>query len=78
MDINILKDMFPVLLKGSLITMELTLISVVLGSLIGMFTALLKLSKNKLMVNIASFYTWLFRGTPMLLQLFVFYYGLPI
>ena len=77
MDINILKDMFPVLLKGSLITMELTLLSVVLGSLIGMFTALLKLSKNKLVVNIASFYTWLFRGTPMLLQLFVFYYGLP-
>ena len=49
MDINILKEMFPVLLKGSLITMELTLISVVFGSLIGMFTALLKLSKNKLM-----------------------------
>lgn len=77
MDINILKDMFPVLLKGSLITMELTLISVVLGSFIGMFTALLKLSKNKLIVSVASFYTWLFRGTPMLLQLFVFYYGLP-
>lgn len=77
MDINILKDMFPVLLKGSLITMELTLISVVLGSLIGMVIALLKLSKNKLVVNIAGFYTWLFRGTPMLLQLFVFYYGLP-
>ena len=55
MDINILKDMFPVLLKGSLITMELTLISVVLGSLIGMFTALLKLSKNKLMVTVAGF-----------------------
>ena len=77
MDINILMDMFPVLLKGSLITMELTLISVVLGSFIGMFTALLKLSKNKLIVSVASFYTWLFRGTPMLLQLFVFYYGLP-
>jgi polar amino acid transport system permease protein len=77
MDINILNEMFPVLLKGSLITLELTLISVVLGTLIGMFTALLKLSKNKPMANIAGFYTWLFRGTPMLLQLFVFYYGLP-
>jgi len=77
MDINVIKGMFPVLLKGSLITMELTIISVVLGSLIGMFTALLKLSKNKLLATVAGFYTWLFRGTPMLLQLFVFYYGFP-
>ncbi|MEK6266769.1 MAG: amino acid ABC transporter permease [Clostridium sp.] len=77
MDINILKEMFPVLLKGSLITMELTILSVVFGSLIGMGTALIKLSKNKLMSTVAGFYTWLFRGTPMLLQLFVFYYGLP-
>lgn len=77
MDINILKDMFPVLLQGSLITLELTLISVVFGSLIGMVTALLKLSKNKLMGSIAGFYTWLFRGTPMLLQLWFFYFGLP-
>lgn len=77
MDINILKDMFPVLLKASLMTMELTLISVVLGSLIGMVTAMLKLSKNKLMFTVAGFYTWLFRGTPMLLQLWFFYFGLP-
>ncbi|MCY6371939.1 amino acid ABC transporter permease [Clostridium ganghwense] len=77
MDTNILKDMFPILLKGSMITIELTVISVVLGSIIGIFVSLLKLSKNKIVVGIASLYTWLFRGTPMLLQLFVFYYGLP-
>ncbi len=77
MDINILKEMFPVLLQGSLITIELTIISVVFGSLIGIVTALLKLSKNKLMAGVAGFYTWIFRGTPMLLQLIVFYYGLP-
>lgn len=77
MDTNILKDMFPILLKGSMITVELTVISVVLGSIIGIFVSLLKLGKNKIIVGIASFYTWLFRGTPMLLQLFVFYYGLP-
>lgn len=77
MDINILKEMVPVLLKGSVVTIELTLISVVLGTFIGMFTAIIKLSKNKLIYGIAGFYTWLFRGTPMLLQLFFFYYGLP-
>lgn len=39
--------------------------------------ALLKLSKNKLILTVASLYTWIIRGTPMLLQLFFFYYGLP-
>jgi len=77
MDINILKEMFPVLLKAGMMTIELTIISVIMGTLIGMITALLKLSKNKLMSTVAGFYTWLFRGTPMLLQLFFFYYGLP-
>lgn len=77
MDINILKDMFPVLLKGSLVTIELTLLSVIFGSVIGMFAAILKISKNKLIANTAGFYTWIFRGTPMLLQLWFLYFGLP-
>ncbi|WMJ82444.1 amino acid ABC transporter permease [Clostridium sp. MB40-C1] len=77
MDINILKEMLPILLKGSIMTIELTVISVILGSVIGIFISLLKLSKFKILSKIASFYTWLLRGTPMLLQLFVFYYGLP-
>jgi polar amino acid transport system permease protein len=77
MDINVIKNVFPVLLQGSLMTIELTVLSVVFGTLIGIFTALLKLSKNKLMSGVAGFYTWIFRGTPMLLQLYVFYYGLP-
>ena len=77
MDINVLKEMFPVLLKGSILTIELTIISVVFGTLIGIVAALLKLSKNKLMAGVAGFYTWIFRGTPMLLQLIAFYYVLP-
>ncbi|QGU95608.1 ABC transporter permease subunit [Clostridium bovifaecis] len=77
MDIEILKNMLPILLKGSIMTIELTVISVVLGSILGIVVATLKLSKNRGIVAIVSFYTWLFRGTPMLLQLFFFYYGLP-
>ncbi|MEA4825681.1 amino acid ABC transporter permease [Clostridium sp. JNZ J1-5] len=77
MDIAILKNMLPILLKGSIITIELTVISVILGSVIGIIVATLKLSKSKIVVSIVSFYTWLFRGTPMLLQLFFFYYALP-
>lgn len=77
MDIEIVKNMLPILLKGSIITVQLTVISVILGSVIGIIVATLKLSKNKAVVSIVSFYTWLFRGTPMLLQLFFFYYALP-
>lgn len=77
MDLTVLKEMLPAIAKGSMTTLELTIISVFLGSLIGIFVALLKLTKNKIVLGAASFYTWLFRGTPMILQLFVFYYGLP-
>ncbi|WP_027624428.1 amino acid ABC transporter permease [Clostridium lundense] len=77
MDMNLLKEIAPILLKASGKTIELTIISVILGSLIGIIVALLKLSKNKVIYAVASFYTWIIRGTPMLLQLFFFYYGLP-
>lgn len=77
MDIDILKSVLPILLKGSVITIELTVVSVILGSVIGIITATLKLSKNQFIVKIGCFYTWLFRGTPMLLQLMFFYYVLP-
>lgn len=77
MDIEVLKNMLPILLKGSIVTIQLTVISVVLGSIIGIIVATLKLSKNKVIVSVVSFYTWLFRGTPMLIQLCFFYYALP-
>ncbi|KGK87247.1 L-cystine transport system permease protein YecS [bioreactor metagenome] len=77
MEINLLKEIFPILIKATGITIELTVISVVLGTLIGIIVALLKLTKNPFINVIASFYTWIIRGTPMLLQLFFFYYGLP-
>lgn len=75
MDMNLLKNIIPLLIKATGRTIELTIISVVLGSLIGVFVALLKLSKIKVLNGLASFYTWIIRGTPMLLQLYFFYYG---
>lgn len=68
----------PILLKGSIMTIELTVITVILGSILGIIFALFKLSKNKIIYSLASFYIWIFRGTPLLLQLFFFYYGLPM
>jgi len=67
----------PILLKGSVMTVELTVITLVIGTFLGIVLALLKLSKNTFFRIMSGFYTWIFRGTPLLLQLFFFYYGLP-
>lgn len=77
MDTSIIKNFFPVLLKGSLITVELTFISMILGSILGLLITFTKISKNNVLKAFGSFYTWFFRGTPLLMQLFVIYYGLP-
>jgi len=77
MDINVLKEMLPIIAKGGIITIELTILSLLVGSILGITIALSKLVKNKVIFTIASLYTWLFRGTPLILQLFVLYFGLP-
>ena len=68
---------FPVLLKASVVTIELTAIAVTIGLVFGLVAALFRISKIKLLNYIGSFYVWLFRGTPLLLQIFFIYYGLP-
>lgn len=78
MDMNVISRTIPILLKGSIMTIELTVCTIILGSLFGVILALCKISSNKLLYSISTFYTWVFRGTPLLLQLFFFYYGLPL
>lgn len=77
MDINIILKTFPILLKGSLITLQLTVLTIMVGSILGIILALLKINENKIAYSLASLYIWIFRGTPLLLQLFFLYYGLP-
>lgn len=77
MDINYLVSIFPILLKASIKTIELTTISVTAGSLLGVVTAILKLQKNRVLYGIGYMYTWIFRGTPLILQIIFIYYGLP-
>lgn len=77
MDINYLVSIFPILLKASVKTIELTTISVAAGSLLGVAAALLKLQKSKILYAIGYLYTWVFRGTPLILQIIFIYYGLP-
>ena len=78
MDIDFIMSLVPPLLKGSLLTIELTIVSVFFGMIFGLFLALGRLSKNKVIDRLSWFYVWLFRGTPLLMQIFFIYYALPM
>ncbi|HGZ2831023.1 TPA: ABC transporter permease subunit [Staphylococcus aureus] len=63
-------------LKGIKITILISLIGVALGSILGAFVALMKLSKIKIISRIASIYIEILRGTPMLVQVFIVFFGI--
>lgn len=76
--LNIIKDsFFPLLIAGVKFTIPLAVASFILGSLLAMGTALARISKHKVLVSISSFYVWIVRGTPLIVQLFIIFYGLP-
>ena len=65
------------MLKGVWVTIWLSIISMVIGLALGILAALMKMYGNGLLRYIAEFYIWLFRGTPILIQLVIIYTGLP-
>jgi polar amino acid transport system permease protein len=65
------------LLGGVVVTIWLTAIPIVAGLMLGMVLALLQTSGNVFLVQAARFYIWIFRGTPLLIQLIIIYTGLP-
>jgi len=67
----------PFILEGVVTTIWLTCVSLVFGLLLGFVVALMRRSKLRLMRCIGWFYIWLFRGTPLLVQLIVLYTALP-
>jgi cystine transport system permease protein len=76
--IQILMDSFwPLLKAGVIYTIPLTLITFALGLILAILTALIRLSSWTIPKFIASFYVWVIRGTPLLVQLFIIFYGLP-
>lgn len=66
-----------ILLPGLLVTVPLTIISFFLALIIATITALVQFADIKGFKQIARFYIWVIRGTPLLVQLFVVFYGLP-
>ena len=61
LDWNVIFHYFPFLLKGTLITLEISLLSLLLGLVFGLSAALCKLGRNPILRGIASFYIWIIR-----------------
>ena len=76
MDLDFALEHFPRLLKATILTIELTLISLFFGVFVGIFFAILRTSKNKVFYFISYYYSYILRGTPLLVQIFIIYFGL--
>lgn len=74
----VLKQATPMLLEGLKVTIIISLVSLFFGMLVGLLSCLLGMSKVKVLRAISAVYVWLIRGTPMIVQAFIVYYGVPI
>ena len=73
---DLMLESLPRLLNATKLTIELTILSLFFGLFVGIFFALLRTSKNKLLYFISYYYSYILRGTPLLVQIFIIYYGL--
>ena len=76
MDLDLMINSLPKLLSATLITLKLLSLSLILGLIIGFIFAIMRLSKNKFVSNFSYGFSYIFRGTPLLVQIFIIYFGL--
>ena len=76
MDLELMVNSFPKLLSAAVITLKLLSVSLIIGLFIGLIFAILRLNKNTLINKFAYGYSYVFRGTPLLVQIFIIYFGL--
>ena len=69
---------FPSFLKAMGITVQITLYSLVFASIIGIVFGLMKVSRGRILRSIANAYIWIIRGTPLLVQIYFVYFGIPM
>lgn len=74
----VLKQSWPMLMEGLKVTLIISLLSIAIGMVIGLISCLMGLSKLKIVKAISAVYVWIIRGTPMIVQAFIVYYGIPI
>ncbi|KJZ16135.1 MAG: ABC transporter permease [Marinomonas sp.] len=75
MDFSVVVEYFPKLMQGTWVSLQLIALSVVLGGIFALPIALARISKNPLVSGLPFAYIFFFRGTPLLVQIFLVYYG---
>ena len=76
MDFELMATSLPKLLNAAVVTLKLLSVSLIVGLFIGLLFAILRLNKNIFINKFAYGYSYLFRGTPLLVQIFIIYFGL--
>ena len=76
MDIDLMINSVPKLLDASVVTLKLLFLSLIFGLILGLIFAILRLNRNFLINRFAYGYSYIFRGTPLLVQIFIIYFGL--
>ncbi|WP_246797747.1 amino acid ABC transporter permease [Burkholderia perseverans] len=74
---SLLVDSLPVLAQGAVLTVKFAVLSMVFGLIAAVGLALMGIARSRVLNAIARVYVSLMRGTPLLVQIFVIYYGLP-
>ena len=75
MDFELMINSFPKLLNAAIITIKLLSLSLIFGLFIGLIFAVMRMSKNIIINKISYGYSYIFRGTPLLVQIFIIYFG---
>ena len=75
---DLVVNSFPLLLVGAGVTIKITALSVALGVVIGLFVGIARISRIKFLRVLTAIYVDFFRGTPLLVQIFLVYFALPV
>lgn len=73
--LQVVSKNLPYFMEGALLTLEITVLSVLFGMVLGLITGLFKLSKNRILFGFATAYIDFFRGTPLYVQILLLYFG---
>tara|TARA_Y100000590_G_scaffold408651_1_gene499930 strand:+ start:465 stop:1136 length:672 start_codon:yes stop_codon:yes gene_type:complete len=75
MDLELMINSLPKLLNATVVTLKLLSLSLFFGLFVGLLFAVMRMSKNLIINKFAYGYSYLFRGTPLLVQIFIIYFG---
>jgi len=77
LDYSVIYSKLPILLHGAFVTLQISLLALLIGMVLGLAGAMCRISSNRVLNFIGFLYVWIIRGTPLMVQLFILYFGLP-